>query len=185
MQERGLRRTKMQGLIAVGLFFVVAGQAQAQTTSSGPYYAMPSWDQTLPAATRFIILSNFSSQAVLDRETGLVWEQTPATTRVSQGSAISGCTKKTVGGRKGWRLPSIAELSSLMDPSVAVPGMTLPAGHPFDVKPDTGHWSASTNAESPSTGWVANFSSGAVGTADKAGVALSWCVRGGMHGGGY
>jgi len=55
--------------LAIG---IVAGSAVAQTTANGPYYATPSWDQTMPAATRFIVLSNMASEAVLDRETGLV-----------------------------------------------------------------------------------------------------------------
>src|SRR5713101_6294178 len=62
---------------AVGLVVLTVGlivnQAPAQTTANGPYYATPSWDQTLACTTlatcpRFIVLSNFNNQAVLDRE---------------------------------------------------------------------------------------------------------------------
>src|SRR5687768_11610081 len=81
--------------------------AGAQTTANGPYYATPSWDQTLPTATRFVVLSNFGGNAVLDRETGLVWEKAPSTTPVDWISARFQCSASTVGGRKGWRLPSI------------------------------------------------------------------------------
>ena len=35
----------------------------------------------------------------------------------------------TVGGTKGWRLPSVAELASLVDPANSNPA--LPTGHPF------------------------------------------------------
>src|SRR5262245_19353975 len=96
---------KCSGFIS-GLMFVLflaavitADPAQAQTTSLGPYYATPSWDQTLPAATRWIILSNFASAAVLDRNTGLVWERSPATTAVNWSAAKSGCINKNVGGQ--------------------------------------------------------------------------------------
>src|ERR1051325_11151454 len=59
-------------------------QSSAQTTSAGPYYATPSWDQKLAcdsAATcpRFVVLANWNNDAVLDRETGLVWDRTPLT----------------------------------------------------------------------------------------------------------
>src|ERR1700693_3370881 len=91
------------GLWVIGICLGVSAPAQAD--SVGPYYATPSWDQTLPAATRFIVLSNFNSEAVLDRNTGLVWEKSPETTLVSWAETRSVCIKKTVGGQKGWRLP--------------------------------------------------------------------------------
>ena len=68
-------------LISLGLATFAVTPAHAQTTANGPYYAMPSWDQQLPASTRFIVLSNWNSEAVLDRETGLVWERAPDRTR--------------------------------------------------------------------------------------------------------
>ena len=89
------------------------------------------WDQALPAAQRFVILPAFNSEAVLDKNTGLVWERSPQTTTATWNDALYTCINKNVGGQKGWRLPSIAELASLSDPSVAPPGPTLPPGHPF------------------------------------------------------
>ena len=67
---RNLRKNIL-GLCLVGMGLGVGAPAQA-ASGIGPYYAMPSWDQTLPAATRFIVLTNMGSEAVLDRETGLV-----------------------------------------------------------------------------------------------------------------
>ena len=37
----------------------------------------PSWDQVLPANERFVLA--MGGAAVLDKETGLVWEQSPET----------------------------------------------------------------------------------------------------------
>ena len=65
------------GFIIVVLLAFTAIPGNAQTVANGPYYAWPSWDQTLPSSTRFIVWANFNSQAVLDRETGLVWERSP------------------------------------------------------------------------------------------------------------
>src|SRR5213592_884355 len=48
-----------------------------QTT--GPYYATPSWDQKLVYFQRFICLTDWNNEAVLDRETGLVWQRAPFT----------------------------------------------------------------------------------------------------------
>ena len=68
------------GIFVIGTLALTNTLTHAQTTAPGPYYATPSWDQQLPAATRFIVLSNWNSAAVLDRETGLVWERSPALT---------------------------------------------------------------------------------------------------------
>jgi|SRR5262249_8694651 len=75
------------GIVTAALLTVCASTADAATTATGSYYANPSWDQQLPAATRFIVLSNWvdsnfpaGGAAVLDRETGLVWEISPSTT---------------------------------------------------------------------------------------------------------
>jgi len=116
------------GCLALGALAVATGPAQAD--SPGPYYAMPSWDQTLPAATRFIVLSNFASAAVLDRNTGLVWEKSPDPAPHKWDFARTSCAAKEVGGQMGWRLPSLPELASLIDRSVTQ-GPTLPTGHPF------------------------------------------------------
>jgi len=159
--------------------------AQAQTTANGPYYATPSWDQTLPAATRFVVLSNFGGAAVLDRETGLVWERSLASSVESWDSARFTCANKTVGGRKGWRLPSMPELASLIDPSVAFPGPTIPSGHPFIGVLGFFYWSATTWATSPGHAWILNSNNGILQAGDKTDTSLVWCVRGGSNADAY
>lgn len=70
----------------------------------------------------------------MDTETQLVWEPAPSTTvmlwmSISTGIATGAtqfCVDKTVGGRKGWQLSSVVELTNLVDPSVAAPGPKLP-----------------------------------------------------------
>jgi hypothetical protein len=139
------------------------------------------WDQVLPAAQRFVILPAFNSDAVLDKETGLVWEKSPATTAGNSSNARSTCANKAVGGRKGWRLPSMPELASLVDPSVASPGPTLPQGHPFlNIQPSN-YWSASAHVENPTLTWGVGFGNGNVLGVSKAFDNRVWCVRGGMN----
>jgi len=99
--------------------------------------------------------------------------------------ARDGCLKKTVGGTKGWRLPSIPELASLIDPSVAFPGPTLTPGHPFSTVTSANFWSAATSASNTSTFGtsnilVVNFQEGSVETIGKGSTAQAWCVRGPM-----
>ena len=165
--------------LAIGL---VTGSAVAQTTANGPYYANPSWDQQLPASTRFIVLSNFASAAVLDRETGLVWEKAPSTALTSDWfNAYNHCVTLNLGGRKGWRLPTIQELASLVDSSQVNPA--LPSGHPFTVPSyPSAYWSATTIAFDTVSAWLVAFNEGdgVLGGSPKSNASGSpWCVRGG------
>ena len=189
------RRSYAIQSIALAALVLATGSSSAQTVSAGPYYAVPAWDQKLQcesAATcpRFIVLSNWSNQAVLDRETGLVWEQSPGILPGTSTLAVNWdvartCIGKSVGGRKGWRLPSVQELTTLVDTSVAFPGPTLPAGHPFTNVQQGFYWSATTLANTPVLpdsspfAWTVDFSDGGVSAVSKASSRLVWCVRGG------
>lgn len=184
MQQRWVLSVGLSSLIAVSLCMFAAEQVQA-VNGNGPYYAEPAWSQRLPATTRFIVLTDWGSQAVLDRETGLVWEQAPGTTGVNWVTARSICANKAIGGRKGWRLPSLFELASLLDPAVAAPGPTLPPGHPFSGIQSLVHWTATTNAEVPANAWDVNFFTGGVSFTNKILLSIVWCVHGGMSGEAY
>jgi len=180
-------------LIAVFTLALVASPAAAQTTANGPYYATPSWDQQLPAATRFVVLANWvdssfpsGGAAVLDRETGLIWERSPSTSRFpwgegAQQNAQFQCIELNTGNRGGWRLPTLQELRSLVDPTVAPPGPTLPAGHPFQNVRGDFYWSATSVAADTTSAWFVSFLDSFASFAGKSSPLLVWCVRGG-HG---
>ena len=186
-----LSRKSFNALAAACVMSLGFSSATAQTVANGPYYATPSWDQTLACTAlnncpRFIVLSNMGSNAVLDRETGLVWERSPATTIQTWNLARSHCTDRKTGGRMGWRLPSVHELGSLVDPSVPFFTVALPSGHPFTILDSFTYWSATTNAEDTSRAWVMSIFNPSSSHADK---GLSrfpvWCVRGGMNADAY
>jgi len=122
-------KTRLAAIAGVILFGAIAAPLSGQTTATGPYYAAPAWDQTLPAVTRFIVLSNFASQAVLDRETGLVWQRA-LNARANYLNATVDCAQSLTGGRAGWRRPTQPELATLIDPTATV-GPPFPSGHPF------------------------------------------------------
>jgi Protein of unknown function (DUF1566) len=176
-RTQGFRLVVLLGLIVSGMVVFAAGPAGA-ATAAGPYYASPSWDQTLPAATRFIVLTNMASQAVLDRETGLVWEQSPSTSTVDWFSAHDFCNALSTGGRQGWRLPTLQELGSLVDPGQFSP--SLPPGHPFSNVQSAGYWSASSWHHDPSYALAAGFFDGGSSAAPKSTSDHFWCVRGGQ-----
>ena len=87
MQQQRRRSGMIIGLLALGLLAggALTAARPRRWTRPGPYYALPAWDQKKAAVNRFVVLTNWNSQAVLDKETGLVWERTPAATTTSYG----------------------------------------------------------------------------------------------------
>jgi hypothetical protein len=185
MQQQMRRSRLIIGILSLGLLAGVAltaGPAPA-AEGIGPAFPERAWNRKLPVATRFLVQTDWASEAVLDKETSLLWERAP------QGAgpwvnALLYCTNKTTGGRKGWRLPSVHELASLVDPFVT-PGPTLPPGHPFINVQSAGYWSATTRADLPTFAWLVFFDGGPVGTGNKSVTFHAWCVRGGMNGDAY
>lgn len=143
------------------------------------------WDKALPAAQRFVILSAFNNDAVLDKNTGLVWEKSPQTTTVTWNVARTTCVNKAVGGQKGWRLPSPAELRSLVGPFVDSPGPTLPPGHPFLNVQSASYWSVVPDADLPSYARYVDAFLGNVLSLFKSFSFHVWCVRGPMNADAY
>jgi hypothetical protein len=156
-------------------------QESVDTLSPGGGEGHPTlrWDQVLPAEDRFEILMAFTNEAVLDKETGLVWERAPQATTHTWSNARFQCAGRTTGGRKGWRLPSVHELASLVDPANTNPA--LPAGHPFTNVQSTRYWSATTIAGNALDAWFVDFFNGNMNDNDKVFTLLAWCVRGGMN----
>jgi Protein of unknown function (DUF1566) len=164
-------------VMVLGLLGFAASLANAQTTANGPYYATPSWDQTLPSSTRFIVLSNFNNEAVLDRETGLVWERSPSSfTDTFDRSDY--CVSASTGGKFGWRTPSVYELSTLIDTTQSSP--KLPSGHPFlNLGGGLRFWTSTPFSVGLGavTAWVVLFDLGGVGTNGVTATWRFWCVR--------
>ncbi len=92
---------------------------------------LKSWSNIIPTAKRFVVLGDFNNEAVLDRETGLVWERSPDPNSRTWYDAVRSCWLRQVGGRMGWHLPTVEELGSLVDPTVPPPGPGLPLGIHF------------------------------------------------------
>lgn len=166
-------------LFMLGTLAFPSGRANAQIFQNGSYYATPSWNQQIPAATRFIVLTDWGSAAVLDRETGLVWERTPASATSDWVNALYFCRALLDGNRRGWRLPSYEDLTSLLDPTQSNPA--LPAGIFLGIGPADIFWTASTDEGDAAAAWVVEIASATTNlTALKtANLFRSWCVRGG------
>jgi hypothetical protein len=126
----------------------------------------------------FEALDDFHGHAVLDRETPLVWQQDPGLNVTDWRVAVLACPKLGVDNRLGWRLPTVQELATLMDPSV---GPALPAGHPFNHVRGV-FWTISPFG--PERVFTVDFNTGTV----RIGVSFHsvtqfLCVRGGVGSG--
>jgi hypothetical protein len=188
MNSKKCHFTYVLGTLAIGATLLLAAPVSAEDSTTIDPSTQPhlkSWSNIIPNANRrFVVLADFSNQAVLDRETGLVWEKAPDTTDSLWTDALITCANKKVGNRKGWRLPSIPELASLIDPTVVSPGPTLPVGHPFTNVQSSqakGYWSATTMAANAALAWHAFFDNGLVTGNGKLVTDFVWCVRGPMN----
>jgi hypothetical protein len=140
-------------------------------------YVPGAWSQNFSLADeRFQLV--MGGAMVLDKETGLVWERTPPATTNTWGASVRTCLNQTAPNRKGWRLPALEELSSLVQPGQTNP--SLVGGHPFTILNVT-YWSATTDPENPANALVVHFGAGIVSSAAKSTSVHRWCVRGG-HG---
>lgn len=173
--------------LRVSLMATVALAVFALPVAADP---LTSWDTVVNGPGRFRVLGGFNNAAVLDRETGLVWERSPdAGTRTWFG-AHRVCVDKAVGigNRKGWRLPTLQELASLVDPTLnRGDAPALPAGHPFTNVRSDFYWSATTFVEDATDAWGVAFEDGIlIGPGPRfTGKTLAgfvWCVRGGHRG---
>lgn len=150
-----------------------------------------SWSRNLPAndgavgpsppagcnSTRFQCVLN--NNAVLDRETGLVWTRSAVATFATDswglqpGVCLGYNTYPT--GVRGWRLPTAEEMLSLTDPATSAPA--LPVGHPF-IDLQTEYWTATTYAADPTKAYTVILASGQHVERDKTLFFHEWCVRG-------
>jgi hypothetical protein len=139
------------------------------------------WDKKIDNPGRFKVLSEFNREAVLDRETGRVWEQSPVFTETNWVDALNQCYTRNVGDREGWRLPTIEELASLVDPNNPAGVPLLPPGHPFNNVLASSYWSATADAGNIGNAWSVRLTgSGGKLRSPKFINQLVWCVRGGQ-----
>jgi Protein of unknown function (DUF1566) len=179
-REGDMNVVKSNNRISAAVALACAGLALARSAGA---VDLRDWGRQYSGSERFLVLSQFNNQAVLDKETQLVWERVPAAPLVIWDAARDNCAAKVVGGRAGWRLPSIHELTSLYDVNTG-----LPTGHPFDLIPpyatnvSNGFWSATVDAKNVDISYTLRFRSDAspFPAYNNGNFALrAWCVRGG------
>ena len=83
------------------------------------------------------------------------------------------------GGYSDWRLPTVKELSDIVNYSIPYPGPTIDSGYFPNTKPDL-YWSSNTRSDIPSYAWVTIFNYGSNGYGNKYGSYYARAVRGGQ-----
>jgi hypothetical protein len=152
------------------------------------------WDRKLPAnntgdpcnSSRFtcvLFTTDNTPRGVRDNETGLVWTKDANlfSNPLSLFDAEQVCSSLPTASRKGWRLPAIHELTSLLDLFGQQPA--LPAGHPFENVQEFYSSSTVSIVGNPTSGLpeykILRILTGTVLSVQIQGsTAGVWCVRG-------
>src|SRR2546430_17004821 len=94
------------------VMLIVLSSVPAQAVN-GFYYPTPSWDQKLPGSARFVLLSDWNNEAVLDRGTGLVWQKAPGAFKTGWKLHDQFCkiNNPRPGNRFVWWLSNSAEIT--------------------------------------------------------------------------
>ena len=154
--------------------FLISGLVLASVSVSFPAFAL---QPTPESVTRFTVLTEFNNEAVRDNKTGLIWERSPRLDMYDWEWAHQRCLSSNTGARKDWRVPTVQELNSLIDPSSTE--IKLPDGHPFTNVEPAIYWSATKAHKNATSALFVNFSSGGTATLEKYMSTFVWCVRDG------
>jgi hypothetical protein len=110
---------------------------------------------------------------VHDTSTQLTWQQAASADRVSWTDAGTACTALDLQG-KGWRLPNMKELQTLVDESRAAAAIDTQA---FPDTPGEGFWAATPHVDSATSAWFVSFDEGIAYNALTTHLYRYRCVR--------
>lgn len=96
------------------------------------------------------------SLSVVDTSTGLTWQRGSGG-EMAYADAVTYCAALSIDGET-WRLPTVRELLSLVDPTRFDPAIDTTA---FPMTVSTGYRTASPYVDDPSLGWYVTFVDGA------------------------
>lgn len=128
--------------------------------------------------------------AVLDMETGLVWQAQANNGAADLTDGLNYCRDLVIENRKGWRVPTAPELATLID----MGGSTakVPDGAPFLISYGSGprypYWTTTPDSVTPGNVTVVEFVDGSLsgwsptpGTPSWIAIEQVWCVRAGEN----
>jgi hypothetical protein len=130
-------------------------------------------------AGRFVVSGD--SKTVSDSKTGLVWQREVPSITKTWADARTWCRNNSSNlPGTGWRLPSVKEITTIVDSSVSNPAIDVAA---FPNTPSVWFWTSTPWAGSSSVGgggpaaWVVNFPNGQAASGLVGGYYRFRCVR--------
>jgi len=112
------------------------------------------WGRASAPSGRYTIASG----VVHDTRTNLSWQQVISLSMFTQAEAASYCANLGLAGTT-WRLPTMREILTIVDISVAPPGPTIDAAV-FPDTPASFFWSSTPYSGTPGNAWSAHFQYG-------------------------
>lgn len=113
-------------------------------------------------------------ETTVDTTTGLEWQATPFTNSMAHEQAEKACRELRLGGHSDWRLPTRAELLTLVDLTKHDPCIDTDA---FPDFPSKWFWSSDLCAWSSASAWGVGFGYGNVGDCRRSYDGFALAVR--------
>jgi Protein of unknown function (DUF1566)/Thrombospondin type 3 repeat len=152
-----------------------------ETEIACPLPGEPFYGQDTQHACNPHSYTDFENGIILDNVTGLMWQQATEPGTYNWDQALTYCENLTLpeGGYSDWRLPTIKELTTLMDSSIPPPGPTLNTNY-FPDTVASYYWSSTTLENDTARAWYADFHFGFLNNGSKPeGYIYVRAVRGG------
>ncbi len=124
------------------------------------------------SAASDVLLDN-QDGSVTDITTGLMWQRESDNAARTYNDAKSYCNNLSLASHLNWRLPSIKELTSIVDYRSDSPAI----GNVFAQSNSSTYWSNTQRADMQAESRVVFFSTGRVNSSFKTNLALVRCVR--------
>ncbi len=112
--------------------------------------------------------------SVVDNRTGLEWQQSRLAQDSTFTDAVAFCSNLNYNGNTDWRLPTVAELLTLVDLRVTAPSVDLVF---FPNTPTVPFWSSTLLFSDTNQSWIVDFDRGGMATFTDDFPGAARCVR--------
>lgn len=122
--------------------------------------------------------TDLGSGIIKDHVTGLMWQKATAPGTYTWQQAVDYCNNLSLGGHTDWHLPTVKEISTLVDVSIKFPGPLINSTY-FPNTEQSDYWSSTTFSDTPDSAYFMDFENGIVyGYKDKIENSYVRAVRG-------